>query len=46
MTDAELLHEASLLAEQINIARHEGHGPAAEQTVRLCEILDILTGAH
>jgi hypothetical protein len=53
MTDTELLHEARLLAEQINMARHEmynklelGYGPTAEQTVRLCEILDILTGGQ
>lgn len=46
MKDAiKLLNEASLLAEQINRARSNGNVPSDECTVRLCEILDILSAA-
>jgi len=36
--------EASILAEKINLARFEGVEPSEEDTVRLCEIMDILRG--
>jgi hypothetical protein len=41
-TPAELLAEASVLAERINRARFEGRVPEACETVALTEILDIL----
>jgi hypothetical protein len=37
-----LLNEAGLLAEIINRARFEETLPKDEDTIRLCEILDIL----
>jgi hypothetical protein len=37
-----LLLEASFLAETINLARFEGREITDDQTVRLCELLDIL----
>jgi hypothetical protein len=40
---ATLLKEAKLLAERINRARLEGIPPADYHTIRLCEIIDILT---
>lgn len=36
--------EAQEIAERINRARFEGNVPSAEDTVRLCELLDILFG--
>ena len=39
---AEMIKEASILAEKINLSRFEGAEIDAELTVRLCEILDIL----
>lgn len=38
-----LLAEAAVLAEKINRNRFEGVIPSAEDTVRLTEILDILS---
>jgi hypothetical protein len=38
----DLLNEAGLLAEIINRARFEETLPKDEDTIRLCEILDIL----
>lgn len=40
-----LLIEASALAEKINLARFEGNIPSDDDTIRLCEILDILAEA-
>ena len=38
----DLLNEAGVLAEIINRARFEETLPKDEDTIRLCEILDIL----
>ncbi len=37
-----LIKEAGILAQRINNARFMGDLPSASDTVRLCEILDIL----
>ncbi len=37
-----LIKEAGILSERINNARFMGDLPSASDTVRLCEILDIL----
>jgi hypothetical protein len=37
-----LILEASVLADKINLARFEGVIPSDEDTIRLCEIMDIL----
>jgi hypothetical protein len=39
---ARLIKEAGILSERINNARFMGDLPSASDTVRLCEILDIL----
>lgn len=39
----ELIDEASLIAHRVNVARFSGQVPSAEDTVRLCEIMDIMT---
>ena len=41
----ELIDEASLIAHRVNVARFSGQVPSAEDTVRLCEIMDIMTEA-
>jgi len=41
-----LLIEAHLIAETINLARFEGKAITDQQTVRLCEVLDILLSAQ
>ena len=40
--DKALIIEASILAYKINLARFEGVIPSDEDTVRLCQILDVL----
>ncbi len=42
-TDKQLIDEASLIAYRINVARFSGFEVDAEDTVRLVEILDMLT---
>jgi hypothetical protein len=37
-----LLAEARMLAEKINLDRFEGTVPSNYDTIRLCEVLDIL----
>jgi hypothetical protein len=38
----QLLDEAAVLAQRINLARFEFRIPSSEDTVRLCEILDMI----
>ena len=40
----QLIIEAGLIAERVNLARFKGEMPSSEDTVRLCEILDIIGG--
>ena len=42
-TDKQLIDEASLIAYRINVTRHNGFEVEAADTVRLVEILDMLT---
>ena len=42
-TDKQLIDEASLIAYRINVTRFNGFEVEAEDTVRLVEILDMLT---
>lgn len=39
----DLLNLATALSREINLDRFEGNVPDAEATVRLCEILDVLS---
>jgi len=38
----ELIKEAAIIAERVNLARFEGKVPDATDTVRLCEIMSII----
>ena len=40
------LLEAQAIAEAINLARLEGKAITDQQTIRLCEVLDILLSAQ
>jgi hypothetical protein len=42
--DIKRMIEAHTLAQDINLARLEGREIRDDQTVRLCELLDILIG--
>ena len=42
-TNEQLIDEASLIAYRINVTRFSGFEIEAEDTVRLVEILDLLT---
>jgi len=40
----ELIKEAAVIAERVNLARFKGEVPDSTDTVRLCEIMSLLGG--